>query len=110
MGAGQVQAVGEGDGFNARLAAGEPVFDRDLVAAGNGRVRHLDEQVRVLPAHAQVPLGDARAEGQRLTLLLDDVPLLTVSDGAFAEGTPGLLLASKGPLSLPADDFSATVE
>jgi hypothetical protein len=52
----------------------------------------------------------ARAEGQRLTLLLDDVPLLTVSDGAFAEGTPGLLLASKGPLSLPADDFSATVE
>jgi len=52
----------------------------------------------------------ARAEGQRLTLLLDDVPLLTVSDGAFAEGTPGLLLASKGPLSLPADDFSATME
>ena len=52
----------------------------------------------------------ARAEGQLLTLLLDDVPLLTVSDGTFAEGTPGLLLASKGPLSLPADDFSATVE
>ena len=52
----------------------------------------------------------ARAEGKILTLLLDDVPLLTVSDGTFAEGTPGLLLASKGPLSLPADNFSATVE
>jgi hypothetical protein len=52
----------------------------------------------------------ARAEGKMLTLLLDDVVLLTVSDGAFAGGSPGLLLGSKGPLSLPADNFSATVE
>ena len=52
----------------------------------------------------------ARAEGQLLTLLLDDVPVFTVSDGMFAEGTLGLLLASKGRLSLPADDFRATVE
>jgi hypothetical protein len=52
----------------------------------------------------------ARAEGRLLTLLLDDVPLLTVSDGTFAEGPPGLLLGSKGRLSLPADNFSATVE
>ena len=52
----------------------------------------------------------ARAEGKILTLLLDDVVLLTVSDGTFAGGSPGLLLGSKGPLSLPADNFSATVE
>jgi hypothetical protein len=42
--------------------------------------------------------------------MLDDVPLLTVTDATFAEGTPGLLLSSKGRLSLPADNFSATVE
>lgn len=52
----------------------------------------------------------ARAEGQFLTLLLNDVPLFTVSDDTFAEGTLGLLLGSKGRLSLPADDFSATME
>ena len=52
----------------------------------------------------------ARVEGQLLTLLLNDLPLLTVSDGTFAEGTLGLLLASKGPLSLPADEFRAAVE
>jgi pectate lyase len=52
----------------------------------------------------------ARAQGQLLTLELDGVPFFTVSDGTFAEGTLGLLLGSKGRLSLPADDFSATVE
>ena len=53
----------------------------------------------------------ARAEGKTLSLLLDDVALLTVFDGTFAGGSPGLLLGSKGgPLSLPADNFSATVE
>jgi hypothetical protein len=52
----------------------------------------------------------AGAERQTVTLLLDDLALLTVSDGTFAEGTPGLLLSSKGPLSLPADDFSATLK
>jgi hypothetical protein len=52
----------------------------------------------------------ARAERQLLTLELEGVPLVTVSDGTFAEGTLGLLLGSKGRLSLPADDFSATME
>ena len=47
----------------------------------------------------------ARAEGQILTLLLDDVPLLTVSDGTFAEGTPGLLLSSKGRAVAPGRRF-----
>jgi hypothetical protein len=52
----------------------------------------------------------ARAEGQLLTLLLDDVPVLSVSDDTFARGTLGLLLGSKGRRSLPADGFTATVE
>ena len=52
----------------------------------------------------------ARVEGQVLTLLLNELPLLTVSDGTLADGTLGLLLASKGPLSLPADEFRAAVE
>jgi pectate lyase len=52
----------------------------------------------------------ARAERQLLTLELEGVPLFTVSDGTFTEGTLGLLLGSKGRLSLPADDFSATME
>ena len=90
-----------------RQTGGSSVLRISRVVAGVETVlkqRNLEPRPR-----RAVPLG-ARAEGQLLTLLLDDVPVFTVSDGMFAEGTLGLLLASKGRLSLPADDFRATVE
>jgi pectate lyase len=51
-----------------------------------------------------------RAEGQRLTLELEGVPIFSVTDAAFAEGGAGLLLGSKGKATVAADDFTGTAE
>jgi hypothetical protein len=52
----------------------------------------------------------ARAEGNLLTLEVDGVPRLSLSDGTFADGGVGLLLRSSRRLALTVDDFAATVE
>ena len=49
-----------------------------------------------------------RAEGQRLTLELEGVPIFSVTDAAFPEGGVGLLLGSKGKTTVAADDFTGT--
>jgi hypothetical protein len=49
-----------------------------------------------------------RAEGQRLTLELEGVPIFSVSDATFTEGGVGLLLGSKRDATVIADDFTGT--
>jgi pectate lyase len=47
-----------------------------------------------------------RAEGQRLTLELDGVPIFSVTDSTFGQGGLGLLLGSKQKATVAADDFT----
>jgi PKD repeat protein len=51
-----------------------------------------------------------RAEGQRLTLELEGVPIFSVNDSAFADGGVGILLGSRGKAMLVADDFTGTAQ
>jgi parallel beta-helix repeat protein len=53
---------------------------------------------------------EGRASGTTLTLSLDGVRRLSVSDSTFAGGSPGILLGSKYTRSYRADNFTATVE
>jgi hypothetical protein len=61
------------------------------------------------PRNTWFRLG-ARAEGQRLTLELEGVPIFSATDPAFAEGGVGLLLGSKGKATIAVDDFTGAAQ
>jgi hypothetical protein len=50
-----------------------------------------------------------RTEGDTLSLDLDNVRKLSVSDSRFASGTPGILLVPNTAKASRADNFSALV-
>jgi PKD repeat protein len=91
-----------------RLIGGTSVLRISRVVEGKETI--LKQKSVVNPVRNSVFRLSTRADGALLTLELDGVSLLTASDATFAEGAVGLMLGSSGRRSLPADNFSATVE